>query len=391
MSGCVNTSVLSRNACAAVLVVCLPLTAAVAQHRPAVYSTAELQQRVIDANTRVRAWYFEFESERILPTGKLADSYVHRVVAARTPDRYYLWNAHGTARMDWRDDPDQQRLYLVSDTATAEQPFHRSFRSWRWVSKTTVPGSSQGEFLFSALAWWPLEDRPPPQPGELPTVFTAIVGSGKYRVNPEQDLIQGRWCHVLEYPGRDRLWLDCEHGCALLVREAFDRSSGALRSRIEAREHREVIPGIWAPFEFRNTHFDTDKSKPGRGTLIKTLDSTLKVLEVRLNEQVQDDLFHFEPKPGSLQIFSDKQIKQTVPGGFDYLDGVIDWAQRRRSFSSIPFADTGSAAEAILEYTTVGAGVGVFIAVFFCRCWRARNIQRNVAPKRLDAAKEIGT
>src|SRR5439155_388366 len=164
--------------------------------------------------------------------------------------------------------------------------------------------------------------------------------STKYVVNPLQELVQERWCHILEYPGHDRLWVDCDHGCAILAREVFDPDKQIVVQRIESRAFQEVQPGIWMPFEFRNLVFDSAKSGQQKGKSVKIVDAILKVHKVRLNQDVQDDIFRFEPVAGSIQTFDDDRTEQVVPGGTNYLDEVTDWIQRNFDFPAIHGRDT---------------------------------------------------
>ena len=76
-----------------------------------------------------------------------------------------------------------------------------------------------------------------------------------------QEKVEDRWCHVLEYPGHDRLWVDVERNGALMMQEMFNPNTGALLQRIELKGYREVKPGIWAPREFRNIAFDGSGQK----------------------------------------------------------------------------------------------------------------------------------
>jgi hypothetical protein len=373
-----NTCVLGLNAVVTILALCLPVRVAATEHRPATLTTEELRQRLLEANARVRAWYVEYESAREDSTGKPAVSYMHRVVAAKAFDRFFLWNTHGAPWLDWREDPDQQRLFLASGTAITDEAFHRVFRVSPWAADATVPGSAKREFLFVALGWWPLDKRLPPMPGDLPTVLPAVARSPKYVASSRQELVQGRWCHILEYPGRDRLWLDCERNCVIVAREAFDEK-GLLRQRIESSRYREVLSGIWVPFEFRNIHFDPARPNPRVENGVKTLDSVLRVIDVRLNDQVTDGVFRFEPLPGSIRI-ENNRIQQELPGCADYLDKVVDWSQKHFELPSSPSQHEDSGMEAVLEYTIIGAGVATVLAYLFRCRRRPKNTRRGVEP-----------
>jgi hypothetical protein len=388
MSRWVNIGTLGRNALVAVLAF-FPSIAVATEKRPATLTTPELRQRLRDAATLVRAWYVEYESSRRRPTGELSPRYVHRFVAAKAPDRFFHWSTKGYSWADWREDPYQQRVTLTPTMAVVERPAHRQFRMLSVAPDAPLPGSMPGEFLFLALGWWSFPQRPPPLLANgAPCVLSAVASSPKYVASPQQELVAGSWCDILEYPGHDRLWLDCSRGCALLAREVFDRGTKSLRQRIEAKEHREVEPGIWVPFALRNMIFNVDHSDSQGGKLVKTLDSTVHMLEVRLNEQVLDDVFRFEPLPGSIESVDDKS-KQVVPGGTEFLDEMVNWTQRHFHFPGIPARDTGSATEAVLEYAILGGGVAALILLLFSRRRHLRIMSGKVVPENvLTVSKE---
>jgi hypothetical protein len=387
----VNSFGLRAGAFVALVAICLPSAGMAAEHRPAALTTEELCQRLVDCHARIRAWYVEYESSRELSA--VNPAYLHRVVAAKAPDRFFHWSAHGTAELDWREDPYQQRLILTPGMAASERPLYRQFRLLSLAPNAPLPGTSPMEFLFTTLGWWPFEKRPPPLlAADVPRVLPAIARSPKYVVNSRQELVRGRWCHILEYPGHDRLWLDCDHGCAIMAREVFDPKKGVLLQRTESSGHREIQPGIWVPFEFRNMLFDAAAPEPQEVRGIKTLDATLKVLKVRLNEQVEDDFFHFEPLPGSIEITEDNLVKREVPGATDYLNEVVDWIRRHVRFSAIPVGDSDSTTEALLEYSIIGGGIAALIALFFRRRrYYAGHMPKNVAADdALAGSKEKG-
>jgi len=373
--------------------VCFPSASMADEQRPATLTAEELRQRLVESHACIRAWYVEYESARELSTGEPKEAYLHRVVAAKVPDHFFHWSTHGTRWLGWREDPYQQRLTLNPSKAVIERPFDHQFRLLSLAPDAPLPGTMPREFLFLALGWWSFPKRPPPLlAGRVPCVLPAIAASPKYVVNPQQEMVRGRWCHILEYPGHDRLYLDCDRGCAILAREVFDPNKEILVQRIESSEHREVQPGIWVPFEFRNMLFDTARSKPEGGKAVTTLDAILKVLEVRLNEQVKDDVFRFEPLPGSIQSIGDDRTEQAVPGGTDYLDEMLDWIQRHFNFPGIPTRDSGSATEALVEYSILGGGVVALIGLFFRRRRHLGNVPRSVVLEdRLAGSRETET
>jgi hypothetical protein len=328
----------------------------------------ELRLLLLDAHRRVRAWYIEYESPRGLLKNGQEEPYLHRVVAAKAPDLYFHWNAHGTVGLEWKQDPLQQRFIIGSDFVVADRPPKRVYTFLTSPPDERLPGTAPLEFLFVALGWWPFEKRPSPMLFDgAPAVLPAIAASEKYRVLPEQELVGETWCHVLEYPGRDKLWIDLDRGCAVLVREMYGPNPGQLFQRIEASGHREVKPGIWVPARFRNMVPGVRDPKDNQ-----TVDSILNVINVRINEDVSDDLFRFEPLPGSIELTVDGIVRQEAAGCDDYLNELVDWIQRNDLISMAPAGHSGSFFEACVEYSLLAIGTAVLSMIIFQRWLRGR-------------------
>jgi hypothetical protein len=325
--------------------------------RPAALTRGELRDRLLEANSRIRAWYLEYESRGPGRAGE-GVSDVHRVVAAKMPDLFFHWSSHTHPRLDWREDLYQQRLTLFPDRAVAERPAHRQFCVIPLPGDAPLPGTMPQEFLFLALGWWPFPHRPPPRmAGDAASVLPAMASSPRYALRAHQELLCGRWCHVLEYARHDKVWLDLGRGCVIVAREAYNSETGGILQRVESREHREVQPGIWVPFEFGNTIFGTASSASEGTRVFKTVDATLHVLEVRLNGDVQDSVFRFEPLPGSVETDANERTRQVVPGGLDYLEEVIQWINRFFVFAPTDAGATWATSEALIEYGIICAAV----------------------------------
>jgi len=365
MRRCVESGELRVAVFVTVIALCLPTVGISSESRKATLTTDEVRQRLLDAHRRVRAWYIEYESPRELMKSGQEESYLRRVVAAKVPDLYFHWNAHGTLGLEWEDDPLQQRFIMGSSFVVADRPPQRSYIYMTWAPEDPLPGTAPNEFLFVALGWWPFPKRPPPTLFDgAAAVLPAIASSADYRVRPDQELVGERWCHILEYPGRDKLWLDCDRGCAILVREMYGPNPGQLFQRIEASGHREVQPGIWVPATFRNMVPGVRDPKDNQA-----VDSIINVLNVRLNEDVKDDLFEFEPLPGSIELTVDGVVNQEAAGSEDYLNEVVDWIQRNDLISIAPAGN--SIVGAVVEYSLLGVGTAA-LALIFSRRWLGR-------------------
>ena len=340
-------------------VLLLTQTAAAESNRPAQVELKELQRQLLEAQSRITSWYIEYKSAVRDEPGKPPGAYLHRIVAARSPYHFLHWSAHGTANYSSTEDPLQQRMWIDEGTAFGEFPLDRVYYTIPMSADTPLSGTLPQEFLFLGTGWWPFREKRSPSFGNgAHAALCEIAGSSGYRLRPELELAGGRWCHVLELPGVDRLWLDGERGWAVMARELV-QENGELAQRTELAEHREVRPGIWVPMRMRNQTFD-DWGK-------KVVDSILEVQKVRVNEPLPDILFSAPIRPGSIELKKNGDIVQTVPGGTDLLYEIADWSRMHLGFQN-GRATPAAKLEGWIE-TAVGGVCVAFIAITH---WRRR-------------------
>jgi hypothetical protein len=300
----------------------------------------------------VRSWYVEYETEAVeggieLPAGR----YVHRVIAAKWPDRYYHWSTKGSQDYGWRNDPGQQRLTMDGPNVVNEHVWDRSFEVVPSRTGAPLPGTAPQELLWFALGWWPFERRSAPRLLDTPVVFREVAASSSYVVRPFLEQVGTHQCHVLEYPGHDRLWLDCDRYCAVMAREVMDPDSGKPWRRLEMDMHRELQPGIWVPTRMRHVEWRTD-GRSGKATRI--VDIGLKIVDAQVNCDLPDGLFRFQPVPGSLEISRDNHFVQRVPGGMEHLDDIASGAA---AYAASVEEARPPRSESIAEYCVILLGV----------------------------------
>src|SRR5665213_4288683 len=147
----------------------------------------------------------------------------------------------------------QRRAYISGNRVVSEFPVNRVFSEGTFTPSEGLPGTLPREFFFLATGIWPLNAIKPPRHRGRPYVLREIAECDTHSVvRPNLEDVDGRWCHVLEDPDVDSLWLDVERECALVARETRDPENRALVQRIELRRHVEVSPQIWMPTSIRN-------------------------------------------------------------------------------------------------------------------------------------------
>lgn len=343
-----------------------------AETLPAIYRTDEFLDRLDEHNKRIKKFSIEYQA-----SGPGVPYYIHKTIAARYPDSCFYRGAKGPADFDWqgdvvdarwKNDPFQDWILVTTDRSYWGSPWSRVYGDFPFERDGPFPFKIQEQALFVALGWWPFEKRPWPElPGSEPCVIPQIVRAKRHSVSPRQELRGGEWCHVLENPGRDRLWINPDRGFSIVAREVYDAKTGAKISQIEASRFRKVGSGIWVPHEIRNIEYDSH-APTSEGRRQRLLDSRIQILDVRVNGDVDDALFEPEPKPaGAIFVADDRSYEQIVPGGFEVMDKTVKWlstranpqAKRPASWSLSSLSRLSK--EAIRDYGIMTAAVLILI------------------------------
>lgn len=311
-------------------------------------------------NAALNAWEIIYETNRG-PKG----AYVRRVVAAKAPDKFLSWNAHGTPYYSWQQDPIQQRLTVNGSSAIGEYPFQREFHRALIKDDDPLPGSAPHDLLFIALGWWPFEKRSQPILNGIPLVLPGIAASRSYKVLPKQDSLNGRSCCVIEFPAHDRIWLDRVSNF-IVARELLDPASGRVLERVEGKSFETIHGRFTVPIEFKNTLYNYD-----HGSLTSTSSATIKLTSVLLNQEVGDGSFHFQPLPGSIERFDNGAFVQVEPGGHNYLDDCLGLITDQRPSRSIHLS---TSVESWFEIVMIACCLAAILTNFVAN--KMRRLQR---------------
>jgi hypothetical protein len=310
------------------IVACVTLSAAPARGESASYTVDQVFDAFRDRDNQISAWYIRYRSE---PDDQGVS--IRRRVAARRPDRISQWSAHCSKLLSPSDDPLRQRLLVCGSQEVVERPFIR----WYW-SETREPndplsGTGPQNIVFVAIGWWSLDEVDPPR---FPSGVSMIPGRVKpsersaYQVHAQQELCQGRLCHVVENEGVDKIWVDMASNAAILRREIYPGASR--RQVVEAISGQYVNEKIWVPTTLSNTVFvDDDES----GVTKKLHSAVLHLDEILLNDDVDESLFDFTPPPGSVTEKEDGLPYQAVPGGTELIEETADWIVKN-CFDELP-------------------------------------------------------
>ncbi len=153
---------------------------------------------------------------------------------------------------------------------------------------------------------------PDPTGGPMVRKFQAMfqvaewVKEHSYELEEKTEVVDGATCVVLKgslnsllQPSllvgnlTDRIWLDRDHGLAILRRE-FSKD-GQLQMLWENSGLREVEPGIWLPTRCLHHSFAADAPPEWKGKPVMT--EEIRVEKIEIN-RVPDDLFDMTPNKG---------------------------------------------------------------------------------------------
>jgi len=118
--------------------------------------------------------------------------------------------------------------------------------------------------------------------GPAPFRLDAALGTGEYKIVESATAEGAAQYIVLERQGLDKLWLDREHGCAVVRREWRWGAGKPLRARIQNADFREGPAGVWLPRDIRTELFCTPETGPD--TLCLTVNVSVEKIEMAPNK-----------------------------------------------------------------------------------------------------------
>ena len=313
--------------------------------------SAEALRELLSASQRqIRSLRVVYRSGGGVPSvSRPQGAYLHRILEVKSPSYLYHRSAHGHQNLNWDEDPLQQVNILTDERLINYYPVNRVYRQYDVSPEEAPPGTLGDDLFLHATGLWVMDMRESPRPHGLPYMLSELALSTSHsRVRRHQEMVGGRWCHVLEASGRDVLWIDVECGASLVARELYDPVSGSLMKRFELDGHRRAKQEIWIPTRIRNIQYDYTAPTPeGRRRIV--VDSTTEVLDYGVND-TPDERFEFHATPGTLALTGDDSRdlpKQISPGGLDLLDFHAKFISKQH-----------------LEYKTVSAKIAIVLFSF---------------------------
>jgi len=124
--------------------------------------------------------------------------------------------------------------------------------------------------------------------------------NSKYTVLKVLEKVDDAWCHVIEYPKRDKIWIDPKIGCAIRKRvRQSDTPKGEVYdlATFEMSQYKEVSSGLWLPFKcVRHDYAGPQATKESQGKEYAQL--LIDVHNVRM--KLTDEDFDLNVPPGTM-------------------------------------------------------------------------------------------
>ena len=341
------------------ILACCPDASKVVQGEDGPDAACSLQQ-VLDAITAqqsaITSYYAEYRVNYLESDGMLPGAYLHRTVAMKAPASILHINAHGHAGLSSTDDPFRWTFQLHGKDWVSFRNNSRTFSSGTIEFDDLDLGSIPEEWLFWSTGMYPLTARKPFRMiGDIPYMLGDYAAEAGTKILRErQELVGERWCHVVERPGVDILWLDLGRGATLMRRDMIDGKTGKVRRRYLSGDHQEIQPGFWMPTRIRDYRFNA-ASRDEEPFV------DFELMNWRIND-VPDSLFVFTPPAGAVWVdYKTGDSYQVAENGEEHMKNVIRIS--RKMFDSRPASTANRGAHRNSAWMVPGIAIS---AVLVC-------------------------
>lgn len=293
--------------------------------RPMLETPESVKEQLLLACNRIDSIELISRGEYSRPDLAQSNAFFQVSINAKAPGLLYFDSGHGHDRMNWELDPYRQKAFVTEDHVYNEYPLDRMFFRKPHKATDPLPGSLQKSLFFMSTGIWPFTAREAPRVSGIPHVLreVALSTDSHWRLRPQLENVDGHWCHVLEQPGIDVLWLDLQRGCALLKRELYDQEQQVVSHQYRLKELKEMGHHIWLPTVIENTSFYKETQE---GEL-KPYTRVTRIIECKVNQSSVAD-FEYGIPAGALELDQQdvrKQPIQVTPGGLEHFDSLASW------------------------------------------------------------------
>ena len=275
-----------------------------------------------------RQFVIEYEAELRMPGEP--DGRLRRRIGLGAPNFFYFLAGHTYEAPrpvevpPWIRDPFGQELIISNNSACARRPFNRVYWAYEMKQDSYLPASFANTVIWPCLPRWLTTDYkiPTTTAGDIPPL-DEVTESDAYILRPEKVVVSGVPCRVYEDTGRDWVAIAEDRPTLLMKRELRSRDTGAVVIRFVTRQAEEFGDSGWFPKRFEYESFSQDQIE-GKDPLIAHF--KVKVLNLRLSDNLDHSFFEISQAPGSFRLGSKGEVLEFHPGGEELLDDVVDLA-----------------------------------------------------------------
>lgn len=170
-----------------------------------------------------------------------------------------------------------------------------------------------------------------------PHVLREFDGERLYRVLPQFETIDGASCLVVEYAGRDKLWIDCQlHGVVRRRQhwELVGPDESWLDTDYRFSDFVEAEPQLFVPRRCTYTTYGSPADPP-HWKNVPVSETQIQVNRIVLN-QVSDEDFRID-LPGGIRVLTEDNRRYDIPseGSTEKLDELVAHLPPPRNWSDV--------------------------------------------------------
>jgi hypothetical protein len=288
----------------------------------AIYPLEVIRAAVAESRQRLKSLQIEYTIKDVDPKApELRGAFVRQAVIVAGVRRL-IDTRHGTALFPMHMDINHVLSFYDGSRLVLLKPDQGYCETTSQTASQSV-WSVRCEYILECTGWWPPgDDTKTPYSANGPFLHE-VLADPQCCVLPDQEVVDGACCHVIERPGVDRLWFDPSIGFSLRRRWRYRGNPSVRAVDYELSDYGEVAPGAWFPRRLRRIIYGTATAAAGRTGPVES-DCTGVVNRIAVNRDFGAEVALAIP-PGTFVVDFDTGESSKVPGSdLSRLDRLIE-------------------------------------------------------------------
>jgi hypothetical protein len=101
----------------------------------------------------------------------------------------------------------------------------------------------------------------------------------EYQIRAAREVVNGHECYVLEWPGKDVIWVDGTRGFVVVKRVRY-QADGVPSYTVENSDFREPAPGLWVPTKQKRVLYNDINTSYIGGKIFRVETNTVKAIKI---------------------------------------------------------------------------------------------------------------